>query len=313
VGSYANLILYTLEAVAVIKYYSATKNNKDSPLVRTMVYSTFIVDTVSTIATCIAVYLYSITHWGDASYLQVIHWPSALVTATAGVSETIVQCFLIRRYWKMTENIYVTFVLTLLTLAAFGGAVGDSIVVLRLATSHGNQFSQRSQLKLTSIIWFSTLVAADISISFALLWELSRIKSPFKSTRSLVHKLMANTLSTGTLTSVTVIIASILFLADSESNVAAVFSYGSARLYALSMLYALNNRYSLMDGSMNTSDLAHGPDTSMNVANGVYVQRTAVTVHCGHSHGQRQSEVLNDTKDESDSFATQDKISPLPT
>jgi len=59
VGTYANSILYTLELVAVIRYYQASKfkRNQDSPLLQAMVYFTFVVDTVSTISSYASVYL----------------------------------------------------------------------------------------------------------------------------------------------------------------------------------------------------------------------------------------------------------------
>ena len=54
VGTYGNLIMYTLELVAVIQYY---KRNQDSRLFHAMVYFTFAVDTVSTMAVCACIYL----------------------------------------------------------------------------------------------------------------------------------------------------------------------------------------------------------------------------------------------------------------
>ena len=57
VGTYGNSILYTLELVAVIQYYSVSKRSQDSLLFQAMVYFTFVVDTVSTIAACTYFYL----------------------------------------------------------------------------------------------------------------------------------------------------------------------------------------------------------------------------------------------------------------
>jgi hypothetical protein len=34
-----------------------------------------------------------------------------------------------------------------------------------------------------SRIWFATRVVSDIAIALSLLWELSRLKSPFKTTQ----------------------------------------------------------------------------------------------------------------------------------
>jgi hypothetical protein len=57
IGAYVNSIMYTLEGIAVIQYYLATKHNQDSLLFQVMVYFTFVVDTVSTCVTCVFVYL----------------------------------------------------------------------------------------------------------------------------------------------------------------------------------------------------------------------------------------------------------------
>ena len=56
VGSYVNSILYTLEGVAVIQYYKASKHNQDSRPLQAMVYVMFVVDTVSTISVYASVY-----------------------------------------------------------------------------------------------------------------------------------------------------------------------------------------------------------------------------------------------------------------
>jgi hypothetical protein len=84
VGTYGNSILYTLELLAVIQYYSTSKhNNQDSRLFQAMVYFTFVVDTVSTVVNYACVYFvcdqiaiffiliwrvhflqYTVTYWG---------------------------------------------------------------------------------------------------------------------------------------------------------------------------------------------------------------------------------------------------------
>ena len=142
-------------------------------------------------------------------------------------------------------------------------------------------------------------MASNVAIALALLWQLRRIKSPFKATRgyfillltigpdltldthvlsSLIHKLMASTISTGTLTSVFSVVGVILFVCNNSSNgecirqylklfnddwslviatvtaAATAFSFCEGRVFALTMLYNLNNRRSLNCGSVNTSD-----------------------------------------------------------
>jgi hypothetical protein len=57
VGTYVNSILYAVELLAVIQYHSTSKAKHDSFLLRSMVYTMFILDTASTFATCSVVYL----------------------------------------------------------------------------------------------------------------------------------------------------------------------------------------------------------------------------------------------------------------
>ena len=84
-------------------------------------------------------------------------------------------------------------------------------------------------------------MVSDFAIAIALLWQLSRIKSPFRATQrcvsyylvllvtgidlilntymlcSLVRRLMASTISTGTVTSVVITVASIGYLINKWS------------------------------------------------------------------------------------------------
>ena len=57
IGTYVNSIMYALEGVAVIQYYSASKRTGDSLLFQVVVYFMFVVDTVYTCFTCATVYL----------------------------------------------------------------------------------------------------------------------------------------------------------------------------------------------------------------------------------------------------------------
>jgi hypothetical protein len=58
VGADANMILFTMEIVALVKYCT-TSSSRDSFKLQAMVYVMFIADTVSTICGCASVYLVS--------------------------------------------------------------------------------------------------------------------------------------------------------------------------------------------------------------------------------------------------------------
>jgi hypothetical protein len=102
---------------------------------------------------------------------------------------------------------------------------------------------------------------------------------------SLIRRLMASTIRTGTVSSVLVVITLTLFLADKQSNGEAIwqhlklfeddlslvivivvwigFAYCLGRIYTLTMLYNLNNRSSLKHESANTNDAHRGNTMSI--------------------------------------------------
>jgi hypothetical protein len=214
VGSYGNLVLYIIEVYAVIQYRSTSKKHKqDTLLLQVMVYFAFLCDTVCTVDTFAGVYLYTITHWGDIDYLFKINWqpgPSILLI-TSGISALIAQCFLIYRYWKLSSNKYITVILAITMLSAFGVFLGAVVfIIVKNAT--------QTKLVLFVKLWSSASLATDVAIAVALLWQLSRMKSPFRHTQSLIYRLMACTVGTGAVTSVVVVVFLITYLINVQNN-----------------------------------------------------------------------------------------------
>jgi len=155
-------------------------------------------------------------------------------------------------------------------LAEFGSSI--------VATERWNTrpYTDRHQIlfQLSITVWFSMSAIIDTTIALALLWQFHWIKSPFKNTQSLVHKLMASTIRTGAVTSVVAVIMLVLFLIDNESNACMTFGFCVGRIYALTMLYNLNNRSSIKGGPVITNGDHSGEiDNSMNMT-GIHVIRT---------------------------------------
>jgi hypothetical protein len=284
IGTYLNSIMYALEGVAVIQYYSASK--------------------LCTCFTCACVYLYTVTHWGDINFVNAQFWPSAVSLLLNGITGTIVHCFLIYRYWKMSQNHYVTSVLVLFMLAASGGSIAASVTLL-LVPSTGN----RNWVLLSALIWFTTAVATDVAITLALLWQFYQIKSSFKTSMSLIHRLMASTIRTGTITSVVSVLVFLSFSRHIHHNEAVGFVSSLGRTYALTMLYNLNYRSSLRHSPANYIG-THSLETGITM-NGIHVNRTA-TVHYESSTDHGPLDLSDRSQDVSDSFSTQEKVSTLP-
>ncbi|KAJ7880474.1 hypothetical protein B0H13DRAFT_2345624 [Mycena leptocephala] len=105
--------------------------------------------------------------------------------------------------------------------------------------------------------WLLIEAVTDISIALALVLELRKMKSPIKKNRSLVNRLVAQTIRTGTAGATIALTVLIAYLANKESNVTTAIAYWH-RPRVLYHHANLNNRKigttwsgSLMSSSMN--------------------------------------------------------------
>ncbi|KAJ7920909.1 hypothetical protein B0H13DRAFT_1986007 [Mycena leptocephala] len=92
------------------------------------------------------------------------------------------------------------------------------------------------------LIWLIAEAVTDISIALALLLELRKVKSSFKETRSLLNRLVAQTIQTGAA-------GATIALAILITNVPTGIAYCLGRVYCLTMLVTLNVRKTGTTGS----------------------------------------------------------------
>ncbi|KAF8202696.1 hypothetical protein K438DRAFT_1965184 [Mycena galopus ATCC 62051] len=215
VGTWANSALYTVE------------------IIQLLVTSVIASDSVSMIANYASVYLYTITHWGDLAYLENQYWAShfgLMVAASA-------QSFLAVRYWLLTRNKFITLTLFLFITVATGGAFACGVTIAIFP-----QYTNRRKATIPATTWLITEAVTDILIASALLWEFKKAKSTFKETRSLLQRLVAQTIQTGSAGATMALAVLIAFLANKESNVPTGIAYGISRVYCITMLSNLNSR-----------------------------------------------------------------------
>ncbi|KAJ7822979.1 hypothetical protein B0H14DRAFT_2598157 [Mycena olivaceomarginata] len=184
-----------------------------------LVFSTIAFDSVSMIANYASVYLanichmqYTITHWGDLAYLQNQYWArlfgpigrkiiehlssnssTPLFIFTTSVVAALAQSFLATRYWLLTKNKFITFILFFFITVAAGGALASGATIAIFP-----QYKDRKKVIIPATTWLLIEAVTDISIALALVLELRKMKSPIKKNRSLVNRLVAQTIQTGT-------------------------------------------------------------------------------------------------------------------
>ncbi|KAJ7620308.1 hypothetical protein FB45DRAFT_929927 [Roridomyces roridus] len=247
IGTWANSFLYMAE-LAQARYYFRHFKHDDWKL-KTLVMVAFLVDTASTLGDYACVYLYTVTHANDNTYLENQHWPIPLYLFTTAVIAVLVQGFLIVRYWWFTRNILFTLLNFLFCLVAFGGAVACGVII-----ALHPEFKERGKVRIPATIWLVCEAVADLSIAAALLWEFRKARPMLRDHQSDLDRLVALTVRTGTATAALAVATVIAFLQNDESNVSVAIAYALGRVYMLSMLANLNVRRSGRTAS-NSSDV----------------------------------------------------------
>ncbi|KAJ7882577.1 hypothetical protein B0H14DRAFT_3128782 [Mycena olivaceomarginata] len=235
IGTWASSLLYTAEMYQAVYYYRHFK--KDNWRLKTLVSVAFLIDTVALLNDYACVYLYTITHVGDTAYFANQNWTIPVYVFTTAAVALPVQIYLVARYWKFAHKHVITLSLGLLILAAFGGSFTCGLMVAVFPA-----FKDRDKLKIPAILWLITEAAADIGIAVALLWEFLKTRPTSIETKSVVKRLIAVTLQTGTATAAIAVAALVGFLLNEESNIGVGFAWCLGRTCQTSM-YAIRRVY----------------------------------------------------------------------
>ncbi|KAJ7223554.1 hypothetical protein GGX14DRAFT_427807 [Mycena pura] len=256
VGTWANSFLYMAEIMQARYYF--THFGHDDWQLKTFVSVAFLIDTLSTLGDYACVYLTSTGYINQRSVsgveLTATFQPIPLYLFTTGLVSVLVQTFLVVRYWWFTRNVIVTVLIGFLVVAALAGSFAVGVIITLFPA-----FTEREKVTIPATIWLATEAVADLSISAALLWEFRKAKSTLVEARSVLKRLVAVTIQTGTATSTLAVATLIAFLLKEESNLSVGIAYTLGRVYMLSMLANLNVR--------RTGRSA--PDTTRNVSSAV--------------------------------------------
>ncbi|KAJ7439116.1 hypothetical protein FB451DRAFT_1570096 [Mycena latifolia] len=257
VGTWVGSLLYTVQIHQVcalldpggdmllslfkaVYYFRHFKN--DNWKLKALVTFACIVDAAGMIANYAGVYLYAVTHWGDTLFLTKQYWPVPLFAISTCIGSSVVQTFLIVRYWLLTKNWFVSGILLLFMLAALVGGLTSGIM-LALFTA----FKDRAKVKVSATIWFVSEATVDVLIASALLFKLRTAKSSFKETKSLLNRLTVQTIQTGAAGATLALATLIAYLLNNESNgepfiVEIGIAICLSRVNMLTLLFNLNIR-----------------------------------------------------------------------
>ena len=233
------MMLYTLEISQVCVYFKH-HCQKDPVLVRTMVIVCLSFDSAGIIAECACVYLYTVTHWGDADYLLNQYWPIPMYVMTTAVTSMVVQMFLIRRYFHLvrgSDGPWKSICMAILSVASFGSAYTVAIMIILSST-----YESRGLLVVPVMLYLCLTAVTDWSIALSLIHKLRQMRSGFKASAGTLKRITYMAIQTGTATSTLALVGLCLYLAGNTTDLGTAVSFCIGTTYSLSMLHNLNRR-----------------------------------------------------------------------
>ncbi|KAJ7308769.1 hypothetical protein DFH08DRAFT_975102 [Mycena albidolilacea] len=233
-GTWASIALYIAEAIQAMYYFRHFKDDdwklKASFRARAG-------------GDCASIYLYTITHAGDLAYLAKGNFGTPVLIISTGIVAIHVQSFLIIRYWRFTHNTALSVFMGCLALASLASNLETGFVVVFFP-----DLKDRTKVKISSIVYIITEVAADVLIAASMIWELWRVQSRIRITqrriKNTLRRIIILSFQSGATAAGITITGLIIFLAHDKTNIAAGILGTLRRVYILSMLLNLNIRKS---------------------------------------------------------------------
>ncbi|KAJ6500747.1 hypothetical protein C8R45DRAFT_80034 [Mycena sanguinolenta] len=232
IGSWANLVFFTVQVVQTIHYFRSNARPRDSVFIKLAVITNLLADLVGTAACCATTFLYTSTYWGNEEAIKKSYWPLTVLVFAIGVALAVSQFFMIIRYWQMSKHHVVFSFLFMILLGAVTGIFGSGIL---LALSLDDETVLRVIFMSLGLL---ASVVGSIMISPLLFWQIcKRYDTRWKYA-------LGTLVETGAFTAVvTIVICSTLpFGGLRETMVWIPFAFVLGPVYSCTTLFALSRR-----------------------------------------------------------------------
>ncbi|KAH9176073.1 hypothetical protein EDB89DRAFT_195961 [Lactarius sanguifluus] len=237
---------WTLYGVLVVQTYVYSYNFPgDRRLVKLLVYSVFLVETVQTALTGADLYYWFCSGFGNLDRLTV-HLSGFDVPIIGSIVSLTVQVFFVYRIWVLSgrSSWFLCLTICLCSIVAAVPACYGGVY----AFSH-NKFSNRQITKILALIWLSGNASADILIAGSLLFHLGRrCRGGGHFSDHALSRVIRLTIETNVLTSTVgiVVLLVVVIFPDKIWYFCPLAVLG--KLYSNTLLVSLNNRISIREG-----------------------------------------------------------------
>jgi len=240
IGVFFNMILYGVLVGQTVTYYQLYK--KDPIWMRLLVSYLFFVETSNTALDMSMMYQPLILEYGQ----KLVFFPSVFMTEPLCVVlvSMPIQIFFAWRIQQLTQSLWVPAIISVLAVASFAGGIWTATMVQIL-----REFAKKPLLHNPALLWFLASCVADILITVSLVMTLSKKKTGFAATDSVLDKIIRTTIQTGMITALFSILDVVCFMILPHYAVNFVWDLSLSKLYSNCLMSTLNARQKLNSAS----------------------------------------------------------------
>lgn len=184
-----------------------------------------------------------IENWGVAQIWSATPWASALGPFTSGLNGFIVQLFFVARIWLLKKD-NVGRALSMLVGATALLAFGGSIAVMCSFLVMGKDATAIYKIQAVMRLWSVSTVLCDVLIAAIMIGILAKTKqrTSYRTSKSVLQRLMYQSIETGTVTAVDMVLFLICYETMSTNSAYMVWEFASGPLYGNVLVFVLNSR-----------------------------------------------------------------------
>ncbi|KAJ7110728.1 hypothetical protein C8R43DRAFT_162622 [Mycena crocata] len=240
IGVFFNMVLYGVLVGQTLTYYQVYK--KDATWMRLFVAFLFFVETANTALDMAMMYEPLILNYGQ----KPVFFPTVFMTQPLCVVliSMPIQLFFAWRIHQLTKSPWIPGIIAVFAVASFAGGIWTATMVQIL-----RQFAKKPLLHNSALLWFLASCVADVLITISLVLTLTKKKTGFVATDSVLDKIIRTTIQTGMMTALFSILDVVCFMALPHYAVNFVWDLALSKLYSNCLMSTLNARQKLNSAS----------------------------------------------------------------
>ncbi|KAJ7910894.1 hypothetical protein B0H13DRAFT_2328801 [Mycena leptocephala] len=285
-------VLLSTLVYGMLRYYQTYK--KDTLWIRYFMLYLFIAETANLLVEIGIIYEPLIVRYGTPQALV----KSPLVLPGDAISivlvSTPIQLFTAWRISVITGSIAVAMIISILSVASFGGGLLVTVFV-----TIRNEFREFQSFSGAVILWLISSAVCDVLIAIILTYSLATRKTGFTAVDGQINRIIRLTVQTGAITAVAALADVILFLAFLQF----IPDFPLSKLYTICLLSTLNARVRgksedpeqrLPNALFKESNTQVSTFQTMNPRNSIYPSNFSSNAHTMVAPGGRSFIVLDD-------------------